>query len=197
MAKLSSKITSSFLVEPSIRVGIDGTSGQYNTLNSSDNFINFNFPIWNTDSGTFYFQAHPARNLGNIAVYKPGMYEVDIRYVSYDLQTTSTMRLSLWRSTTGVINTGYQAFINPPTIVDRFNQQDRSSFGVQNYTPVGGSTYYFVRSQERFFTNVTGHFGLSIYHTNGTALAGTAAYPNFDNNEGLRPIATIRRLGDV
>jgi hypothetical protein len=168
---------------PAAEFQINGSSGLFNTYNSTEYIVPWNTVSYQTNSSVI-----EADNvLNNMVIKQTGLYLIDVRYASYDLNTptTATLRLTLRGQFTTPITTTIGGTLIE-TIGDGIVGTSLNGYAQKRGTlllRVNTVPYYIVAT---------------FVHTGGTAAlinpTGTGAYPVFENSTGTEPYFTVIKV---
>jgi hypothetical protein len=170
---------------------INNNVGLTNTPNGSENVI-----FWNS------FRFENSANLGigspriisavigggvasNFLTTQPGLYNVEIRYASYDMiDTTDFMRIRLWKNDIQFFTGGL--FFLPENLI-----------GTVDQGPIGTTVNGEASKQGSltFRWNPDEYLAATVMHT-GAQGFNLAGYPVYNNDFGTQPYIIIRRIGD-
>jgi hypothetical protein len=162
---------------------INGSSGLFNTYNSTEYIVPWNAVSYQTNSSVI----EADNTLNNMIIKQTGLYLIDIRYASYDLNTptTATLRLTLRGQFTIPITTTVGGSLIE-TIGDGIVGTSLNGYAQKRGTlllRVNTVPYYIVAT---------------FVHTGGTAAlinpTGTGAYPVFENSTGTEPYFTVIKV---
>lgn len=162
---------------------INGSGGLFNTYNGVEYIIPWNVVSYQTNSSVI-----EADNiLNNMVIKQTGLYLMDIRYASYDLNnpTVATLRVTLrGQFSTPITTTLGGSLIE--TIGDGI-----VGTSVNGYAQKRGTLLLRVNT-------VPYYIAATFLHTNGTAVltnpAGLGAYPVFENSTGTEPYFTVIKV---
>jgi hypothetical protein len=172
---------------------INNNVGLTNTSNGPENVI-----VWNS----FRFENSANYPLGignprmisavigggvasNFLTTQPGLYNVEIRYASYDMiDTTDFMRIRLWKNDIQFFTGGL--FFLPENLI-----------GTVDQGPIGTTVNGEASKQGSltFRWNPDEYLAATVMHT-GAQGFNSAGYPVYNNDFGTQPYIIIRRIGD-
>jgi hypothetical protein len=162
---------------------INGSAGLFNTYNGVEYIVPWNAVNYQTNSSVI-----EADNiLNNMIIKQTGLYLIDVRYSSYDLNnpTVATLRLTLRGNVSTPITTTVGGSLIE-TIGDGI-----VGTSVNGYAQKRGSLLLRVNTVPYYIV-------ATFLHTNGTAVltnpAGFGAYPVFENSTGTEPYFTVIKI---
>jgi hypothetical protein len=170
---------------------INNNVGLTNTSNGPENVI-----VWNS------FRVENSSNLciggpriisavigggvaSNFLTTQPGLYNVEIRYASYDMtDATDFMRIRLWKNDIQFFTGGL--FFLPENLI-----------GTVDQGPIGTTVNGEASKQGSltFRWNPDEYLAATVMHT-GAQGFNLAGYPVYNNDFGTQPYIIIRRIGD-
>ena len=157
---------------------IDGNTGLFNTLNSTEYIVPWNTVSYQSDSAII--EADNVTN--NMIIKQAGTYLITARYASYDLtDLTDYLRLRLRGQLNVPITTANGGSLLE-TLDEGFlttNENGKASVCGSKILRITQVPYYLVAT---------------IWHTGGSASGGTAGYPVFENSNGTLPYMIVQKL---
>lgn len=190
-------------------IGPTGPTGPSSTQTYISYYINNNIGLGNTSNGpenvipwnTFRFENanYPSGDPGprmispvfnnsvvtNFLTTQAGLYNVEIRYASYDMtNATNFMRIRLYKANTQ-LNTGSFLFI-PQNLIGTVDQGFIGTTGNGEASKQGSLTF-------RWFPNE--YLAATVMHVGAQGI-NPAGYPVYNNDLGVQPYIIIKKVGD-
>jgi hypothetical protein len=171
---------------------INNNIGLSNTANGPENVIpwntfrfeNANYP--SGDPGPRMISPVFTNSVAtNFLTTQAGLYNVEIRYASYDMtNATNFMRIRLYKANTQ-LNTGSFLFI-PQNLIGTVDQGFIGTTGNGEASKQGSLTF-------RWFPNE--YLAATVMHVGAQGI-NPAGYPVYNNDLGVQPYIIIKKVGD-
>ena len=179
-----------------LRFDINLNNGLSNTTNGIENVIRWNRWLYNLENVisfntplTFYISPvlETGNNTGthtNFTVTEGGLYNIEIRYASYDMtDPTDFMRLRLYQNNQ-FINTSN---VNLATLIGNI---------AQGFTDTTGNGESSQRGSISVLLSPQTFYAVTVLHGGANGGNGNQGYPVFNNNFGTQPYMLITRVSN-